>query len=186
MPAPAAARAAAGLAVLLVGLLSAGCGRQQPAGPAAGPPAAVPAAQRAALADGTVTRAEYQAAYAAFARCVAAGRGRLRETGRDRASGMIEYSTPHRLGTPAAPNRGSVEGRCYNDTFDRVEYVFETTDPAVLAAVAARSRQVYAEHIRPCLVKNHLDAPADPPDPAGPEFATLNSTASQLQQQGRC
>jgi hypothetical protein len=135
-------RAAVGLVVLLTTLPLAGChSAVQPAAGAGGtadrvrlPLTQVPAKQRSALTDGIVTRAEYEAAFTGFARCVAAGGGRLREIHRDRSTGLVTYGTGTALGTPDAPDRRRVEGRCYNDWFDRIEYVFQTTDPAVLAA----------------------------------------------------
>lgn len=94
-------------------VLLAGCGQQG-------------GQQAGALADGTVTRAEYEAAYASFAACVTDGGGRIFVQSRDPSTGIITYGTGHRLGTPGRPSLGSVEGRCYHERFDRIDYRYGT------------------------------------------------------------
>jgi len=121
------------VAVGVVAVVVAGCGVPNSPGPASGPanpvaPESIPAPQRAALSDGKVTLAEYQAAYAEFMSCVRAGGGHLEEIGRD-ASGIITYRVGGRLGAPDKPNLTSVEGRCYHDNFDSVEVAFELSLP---------------------------------------------------------
>jgi hypothetical protein len=100
-----------------------------PAAAGAGTPApaldTVPQPQRPALADGTVTRAEYDAAYEAFAACVAAGGGRLEEQQRDPSNGSVYYRAGNRLGTPWLPDLTSVEGRCHHETFDSIELAYQ-------------------------------------------------------------
>ncbi len=144
-----------------------------------------PPAQRAAFTDGKVTRAEYQAAYAAFARCVAAGGGRLEELDQDPSSGLIHYRTGVKLGTPKSPDLSSVEGRCYHETFDIVEFVFSTTDPAALAALAASDERFYAERVRPCLLAHSVDSPATV-DSGSAEFNRLNKKYVELTKNGEC
>jgi hypothetical protein len=175
----------------LVVLLLAGCNARwrAGAGAATAKPTAtagqdIPTGQRSALADGKVTLAEYQTAFASFASCVSNGGGQLEETSRD-ASGLIHYGTPVRLGSPDAPDLTSVEGRCYHDTFDRIEFVFQTTDPAVLAAAAAEARRRYAEQIRPCLIKNGKSAP-ETVDPGTATFNRLFDEWAKFDQRGKC
>jgi len=107
-------------------------------------PTAIPTAQAAALSDGTVTRAEYEAAYQAFAACVHAGGGSV-EVLNENGAGVYTYRTGARLGTPKEPLLDSVEGRCYHDTFDVVEFVYQTTDPAALAAATADGQHAVRE-----------------------------------------
>lgn len=123
---------------VVLGLLT-GCG---PAAAAARPPAAglpldkVPAAQAGAVADGTITRAEYEAGYASFGACVTDGGGRLVEQAREPSTGVITYGTAHRIGTPDRPMLDSVEGRCYHDRFAWIDFLY-STDPAVQRALAS-------------------------------------------------
>jgi hypothetical protein len=65
--------------------------------------------------------------------------GKILDRGRDPASGLIQYGTGSHLGTPTEPDRTTIEGRCYHDWFDQIEYVYQTSDPTVLAAIAAQA-----------------------------------------------
>jgi hypothetical protein len=145
----------------------------------------VAAAQRSALADGTVSRTEYQDAYAAFSQCVSAGGGRLEETDRDPVSGLVGYRTGASLGTPWEPQLGSVEGRCYHDTFDAIEYTFQINDPAVRARQQEQQRALYRDQVRPCLVKNGIDAP-EQSEPGTAEFGDWADRWSRLESAHKC
>jgi hypothetical protein len=147
-------------------------------------PTDIPTAQRSALADGKVTRAEYEAAYQEFATCATAGGGTVEIVNRNSA-GVLVYRTGAKLGTPKTPLMNSVEGRCYHDMFDVIEFVYQTTDPTVLSAAAADAQHLYTEQIRPCLRKNGVDAPTE----FRPDMAQYREFAEQwslLDGAGKC
>lgn len=76
-------------------------------------------------------------------------------------------------------------GRCYHDTFDVVEFVYQTTDHTALAAATADERRLYVERIRPCPSRNGVDAPADVA-PGGTQYANLADKWSTLDATGKC
>lgn len=154
-------------------------------GPSLPAASAMPVAQRSILADGKVTPAEYQLAFAAFRECVAKSGGRLRIESRDQASGAVTYATGSDVGTPDHPNLDTLEGKCYYEQFSRVEVVFTATDPTYLASMKERVRQDYQTKTRPCLVKNGVTAPENV-EPGSDEANSLDSKATDLTNQGKC
>jgi hypothetical protein len=176
--------------VSLVAALAACSGTSVPkvtdaTGPSVPPASALPAAQRAILADGKVTPAEYQLALAAFQDCVTKSGGRLRIESRDQASGAVTYATGSDIGTPDQPNLTTPEGKCYYEQFSRVEVVFTATDPTFLSSMKERARQQYSTKTRPCLVKNGITAP-ESVEPGSDQANSLDNKAADLVNQGKC
>jgi hypothetical protein len=149
------------------------------------PAKSVSSAQMQYLADGKVTLAEYQEAFASFEACVTKQGGRIRVTSRDPASGAILYETGAETGTPTAPNLASPEGRCYGEYFGKVEVAFQSTDPAFLASLRQQQIQIYLTSVKPCLQKNGVAAPATV-EPGSDEFVKLGDQAYKFVTQGKC
>ena len=148
-------------------------------------PINIPSAQRAALADGKVSLAEYQAAFAAWQQCVASGGGRLRVDSRDSQTGVIMYSAGSRLGTWAAPRADSPEARCYHEQFDYVEQTFMANNPEIQRRQRAEAVLNYQKFTRPCLLKNGISAPEQVQiDSAA--FAQYVSQAAEFERSGKC
>lgn len=133
----------------------------------------------------TVSVAQYQAAFNAFSACVAKSGGRVQVLTRDATSGLITYETGGQLGTPDDPDIGTPEGRCYHEYFDEIEFVFQTTDPAVLQYEKQQNIETYNRDVRPCLLKNHKAAPSVV-TPGTSQFGQLLSEYQTLKSEGRC
>jgi hypothetical protein len=147
-------------------------------------PTDLPSEQRGYLADGKVSAGEYAAAFGSFQRCVLQGGGRLEVVTRY-PGGLIDYRVGGRLGTPQQPVLSSVEGRCYHQFLDSVEYLFQTTDPGALSDIAQQQRQLYADKVYPCLIKNGVSAPPQV-DPASAQGKALSKQWLALGQAGKC
>lgn len=179
---------ALGLASLML-VAVAGC--TSSAGPASSsaatsyPTGTISAYQRSLLAKPPVTAADYEAAFTAFQKCADSGGGSVIVMSRDPVSGEITYETSGQIGTPENPDLTTPEGRCYHKYFDRVEIVFETTNPVALQEGIRQQVQIYDQSIRPCLLKNHETAPRSV-TPGSQSFGQLMDAWSKLNAEGKC
>lgn len=146
----------------------------------------IPDEQRQYFEDGQVTLAEYQEAYGAFTQCaVDAGVGSdLREQGRDEATGVIMYSTQTELFPPGQFD-GTMLNDCYQRQFVHVEIAFQTSDPAVLAALPQEQIDLFNQNIRPCLEQIGVEVPGDL-EFNDENWAQLNEEAVRAFEDGRC
>lgn len=145
----------------------------------------VPAEQRAALADGHVTLAEYQAAFAKWEKCVTEGGGLLKAESRDPKTGLITYQVGARLGTPEQPRADSVEARCYHAYFDVIETAYTEGNPLIRQQEQSEAIKNYQTMDRPCLLRNGIAAPANIVFDSD-LFRQLIAKAGELENEGKC
>ncbi len=177
-------------AAALLSFGGASCGSNGSETPSEPPPASsldlddVPPEQRAAFEDGVVSTLEYTEAFRRFETCANAEENTVVDVTTDPATGLIRYGVKGEL-TLSGPDNGSVVDRCFRTLFSEIEFEWQTTDEAVLAAGNQESLETFRRDLEPCLEANGYDVPDD--IQSGTQlFGDLTQTAIGLINDGTC
>jgi hypothetical protein len=146
----------------------------------------LPNAQRAAFEDGTITTAEYTAAFERLQTCANATGENVILDRRDPVSGYIEYgiNTAGGGGDPADPN--TINGRCVAAEWYWIELAWQLSDPTFLEQGRQAEKERYTREILPCLTLNGVEAPATFDGAPTPEAIALEEEFLRLYQAGKC
>lgn len=181
------------VAAVVVALLVASCSRDEQA--AAGDASAaayelddltnLSPEQRALLADGEASLSEYQSSFEAFQSCANAdGTRRVSVSSTDGVSGLIVYGVVGDLLSPGSAGDDPLNV-CYEKYFSWVEFIWQTTDPTLLAESRRRGLEYFELTDRPCLEANGVEVPASV-EYGSAEYGNLLSISTQLMNDGKC
>jgi hypothetical protein len=143
------------------------------------------AEQRVFLADGKASLSDYQTSFEAFMACANADRTRrVSVASTDEVTGLIVYGVVGELLPPGNTSTDPLNV-CYEKHFTWVEFVWQTTDPNLLAESERRGLDDFERTDRPCLEANGVDVPASI-EYASSEYGELVSLSTKLINEGKC